>query len=166
MLAEWFGADRISAVVNIEGNVSLGDCQYSGLIAGYSLPEFLEVGRPHLLENLYRRGGEDMAHRGYFVSMRLAQPDMLYLHSQDLVRLSEEERLREGMMALPVPILYLAGVPNGICKRSLQLLKDSTLDLRCLRDCGDRSLYDPPPRSNDTACRLALWLRGGLDICG
>jgi pimeloyl-ACP methyl ester carboxylesterase len=156
MMAEVFGSDRIKAVVNVEGNVSLGDCKYSSQVAGRSLEEFLESGHTRLLENLYRRGGEDKAHRGYFVSMRLAQPEMVYLHARNLVELSTQECLSDRMSDLHLPLLYLAGVPSGVCQRSLELLEDSALEVRRMEGCGHWPFVDKPA---ECARLIQEWLR-------
>jgi 2-succinyl-6-hydroxy-2,4-cyclohexadiene-1-carboxylate synthase len=155
MLAKRFGPDLVRAVVNIEGNVSLGDCQYSGRVASDSLEDFLATGRDCLLDDLYRRGVEDRAHRGYFVSMRLAQPDMVYLHSQDLVKRSKEESLVGQMSQLRLPLLYIAGFPNGVCQRSLELLEESGLTFLRIEGSGHWPFLDQP-----TECAKAIddWL--------
>ena len=127
MMAERFGPDRLESIVNVEGNLSLGDCQYSGRVAGCTERDFLQWGRRELLDGLYHQGTVDEAHRGYYASMRLADPRAVYLHSNDLVRLSGSEEIIERIEHLEVPSHYLAGAPHGVCQRSLELLSKSRL---------------------------------------
>ena len=159
MMAEQFGIDHIEAIVNIEGNLSLGDCQYSGRVAGCTEQDFLKWGRRELLDGLYHRGIVDEAHRGYYAGMRLADPRAVYLHSNDLVALSESETMVERMESLDVPSYYLAGVPHGICKRTLELLSASQISHDLIDPSGHWPFIDRPA---DFAEKLSDWLnRGG-----
>lgn len=146
MLAEMCRSDLLRAVVNIEGNVSPEDCQYSGQVVSWSLREFMKTGHGLLLEGLYQQGQDDAAHRGYFVSMRLAQPEMVYRHSQDLVEISETEGLVGRMESLKTPLLYLAGTPNGVSAHSLKLLDQSGLKVRRIDGSGHWPFIDQPEK--------------------
>ena len=155
MIAERFGADRVVSVVNVEGNLSPGDCQYSGRVAGCTEREFLNWGRRELLDGLYHQGVADEAHRGYYASMRLAEPGTVYQHSRDLVEISTTEEMVGRMTCLEVPTYYLAGVPNGVCERSLQLLSESTLSHDLIEPSGHWPFIDQPAAFAE---RLASWL--------
>lgn len=144
MMAERFGPDRIEAIVNVEGNLSLGDCQYSGRVAGCTERDFLQWGRRELLDGLYHQGVVDEAHRGYYASMRLADPRAVYLHSKELVSLSESETMVGRMERLEVPSYYLAGVPHGVCERSLELLSESRLSYDIVTPSGHWPFLDRP----------------------
>ena len=159
MMAEQFGSNRIEAIVNVEGNLSPGDCQYSGRVAGCSEQDFLQWGRRELLDGLYHQGVVDEAHRGYYASMRLADPRAVYLHSNDLVDLSEKETMVGRMEQLEVPSHYLAGVPHGICERSLELLAESNISHQTVEPSGHWPFLDRPI---EFAEKLSDWLsRGG-----
>ena len=121
--------------------------------------DFLKWGRRELLDGLYHRGIVDEAHRGYYAGMRLADPRAVYLHSNDLVALSESETMVERMESLDVPSYYLAGVPHGICKRSLELLSASQISHDLIDPSGHWPFIDRPA---DFAEKLSDWLnRGG-----
>lgn len=156
MLAERFGVTRVRAVVNIEGNLSLGDCQYSSRVVSTSFQDYLQHGRELLLNSLYQMGISDEAHRGYYASMRLAQPNTVYLHSQNLVEVSRSETMIARMKALELPLLYLAGYPRGICERSLNLIRESPIEHELLSPAGHWPFIDQPKEFAD---KLADWLR-------
>ena len=116
--------EKIRGLVNIDGNVTRGDCGYSGPVSKQSLPHFLERGYDELREQLFRDGN-----RGYYISMSLAQPEMVYQHSLDLLRLSESGELAKRMSRLPFPSLYVAGVPGGASADSLKLLDQARVEV-------------------------------------
>jgi pimeloyl-ACP methyl ester carboxylesterase len=113
----------VRAVVNIEGNLSLGDCVFSGRAAAVELPEFVETGHQELCDWVYQQGQDSPALRGYYASMRFADARVFHRHSRDLLEVSRHEDLARRAAALPVPSLYLAGVPDGICAHSKHLLE-------------------------------------------
>jgi pimeloyl-ACP methyl ester carboxylesterase len=110
------------AIVNIDGNISRGDCNFSGVAAGYSLPDFRAHGLAAMRDAVYRDGVDKPALRGYHAAMCNASPDVFHGHARDLVAMSEREDLAPRFAALRIPRLYVAGVPDGICARSRELL--------------------------------------------
>ncbi len=110
------------AVVNIDGNISRGDCTFSGAAAAYNLEEFRARGFAAMRDAVYRDGLEKPPLRGYHAAMCNASPDVFYGHACDLVAMSEREDLAPRFAALRIPRLYIAGVPDGICPRSRELL--------------------------------------------
>lgn len=160
LAVEALGSEYVRGVINVEGNLSLGDCEYSGRVTAYSQEEYQSEGRGRLLDELYQRGLTDPAHRGYFVSMSLAQPSMVYQHSLDLVRLSRSERMVSRMEALEVPVLYVAGTPHGICSHSRQLLQASLVDHRQIENSGHWPFLDRPEACVES---LQPWLG---KVCG
>lgn len=136
--------DLVSALVNVDGNISLGDCGYSRPISEQSGPDFVSSGYEELLNRLAKRGQNDPAHRGYFVSMSLAQPSAVYRHSQELVELSTGEQLARRLARLTRPHLYIAGSPEGAAPRSLELLKEAGVPLVRIGDSGHWPFVDQP----------------------
>jgi len=136
------GAAR--AIVNIDGNISRGDCNFSGVAAGYSLDEFRERGFAAMRDAVYRDGLTKPPLRGYHAAMCNASPDVFYGHACDLVAMSLKEDLAPRFAALAVPALYLAGVPDGICVRSRELLAAAGANWRGIEPAGHWVYLDQP----------------------
>ena len=134
----------LRGLINVDGNISSGDCGYSGPISRQTLSEFLNRGYQELLRSLQERGAEDHAHRGYFTSMRLAQPEGVYAHSQELVEWSTGENLARRMAKLKVPSVYIAGAPGGAAERSLELLHQAGVETRLIGPSGHWPFIDQP----------------------
>jgi pimeloyl-ACP methyl ester carboxylesterase len=112
----------LRAVVNIDGNISRGDCTFSGKAAAYTVEDFRAHGFAAMRDAVYRDGLAQAPLRGYHAAMCNASPEVFYGHACDLVTMSLREDLAPRFGALTVPALYLAGVPDGICARSRELL--------------------------------------------
>ena len=147
--------EKIRGLVNIDGNMTLGDCGYSGPISQQSLPHFLDRGYDQLREQLFGAGN-----RGYYVSMSLAQPEMVHQHSLDLVRLSESGELAERMSKLPFPTLYIAGVPGGANTDSLTLLQQAKVEVCEISPSGHWPFLD---QEREFAERAAKWTRSASE---
>lgn len=112
----------LRAVVDVDGNLSRGDCTSSAAAAAYSLDDFIAHGFAAMRADVYERGRRELPLRGYHGAMCLASPHMYHHHALELVRLSEPETLVPRLAALQTPTLFFAGVPDGICSRSRELL--------------------------------------------
>jgi pimeloyl-ACP methyl ester carboxylesterase len=112
----------VRAVVDVEGNLSRGDCVFSARVAGYAAAEFAAHGLATLRADTYERGRGEPELRGYHAAMCAASPAVFHHHAVDLVALSESDTLAPRLAALTVPVLYVAGVPDGICADSRALL--------------------------------------------
>lgn len=115
----------VRALINVEGNVSEEDCAFSGRAAALDLEPFVEFGFDELRDWVYRKGLGSAALRGYYASMRFADPRVFHLHSRELVAYSKAEDLAARAAALELPALYVAGRPDGVCARSRQLLSEA-----------------------------------------
>jgi pimeloyl-ACP methyl ester carboxylesterase len=117
-------AERIAvrAVIDVDGNLSRGDCTFSALAAAYSLDDFVGFGFSAIRADAYERGRTDLALRGYHAAMCAAAPHVFHHHAHQLIELSVAEARPAGLAALRVPVLFVAGVPDGICPRSRELL--------------------------------------------
>jgi pimeloyl-ACP methyl ester carboxylesterase len=109
--------ERARAIVNIDGNISLGDCTFSSKAAAIDDPV---TSLATVRAQVYVDGATRPALRGYFAAMTFAMPAMFHRHAQDLVRLSKAEVLAARIAKLPA--LFVAGVPDGICEASRALL--------------------------------------------
>lgn len=136
----------VSRLINVDGNMCLHDCAYSGRAARQPLEEYLQPfgGFSKLSDEIYRGGVDDDALRGYYVALRLADPRTYHAHSLELVDLSRDERLAVRFAALPQPKVYLAGVPNGASARSLELLDEVGVGWRGIEPSGHWPFIDQP----------------------
>jgi pimeloyl-ACP methyl ester carboxylesterase len=114
--------DTVRAVVDVEGNSTFGDCTFSSRIAAADEAEFVAGGYELLWQELWAEAGEDVALRSYSASLAFADPWVLWRHATDLVALSRGETLAARRGKLTVPLLFIAGVPDGVCERSRQAL--------------------------------------------
>ncbi len=117
-------AERIpvAGLVNIDGNLSRGDCTFSAQGIAYSLDDFVARGFTDLRGTAYARGATQPALRGYYAALCATNPHAFHRHATDLVRVAETETLAARLAALDVPLLFVAGVPDGICTHSRALL--------------------------------------------
>ena len=114
------GAAR--AIVDVDGNLSRGDCTFSARAIAYSEAEFASHGFAALRAHVYADGATKPPLRGYHAAMSFASPRMFHRHARDLVELSTAGTLAPRLAALHVPALYIGGVPGGVCEASRTLL--------------------------------------------
>jgi pimeloyl-ACP methyl ester carboxylesterase len=143
MLAERHPA-TVAAVVDVDGNKSEGDCVFSSRAAAYDRAAFLDRGFDVLRETVYRRGKSDQAQRGYYVSLRLADPRSYHQHSLELLTLSRGEELAPRLAALPQPKHYIAAVPDGATERSRTLLSAAGVPWSAIAPSGHWPFIDQP----------------------
>lgn len=119
-----FAAERCAAraVIDVDGNLTRGDCTFSARAIEQPLEAFVERGFAQMVVDVHRSGLEDAALRGYHAALCAASPVTFYRHAADLVRLSASNTLAPRLAALAVPKLFVAGVPGGICETSRALL--------------------------------------------
>jgi len=107
----------VAGIVNIDGNISIGDCTFSSKAAAIADPvRALATVR----ESVYADGATRAELRGYYAAMGFAMPAMFHRHAEDLVELSTAETLA-GRVAKQHS-LFVAGVPDGICAASRAML--------------------------------------------
>jgi pimeloyl-ACP methyl ester carboxylesterase len=114
----------VRAVINVDGNLTRGDCTFSAQAAAYSLDEFRATGFAAMREAVFARGATEPALRGYHAAMLAANADMFHANAADLVRVSTLDDLAPRFAALRVPALFVAGVPSGICEASRSRLDE------------------------------------------
>lgn len=136
--------DRVAGVVDIDGNKSLADCVFSGAAARQTAAAFVEGGFDRLRRLVYRAGQDDPAQRGYFAGLLLCDPRLFHANSCELVALSRSERLAARLAALDAPSLYVAGVPGGASKRSLDLLAEADVAVARIEPSGHCPFLERP----------------------
>ncbi|HEY0994113.1 MAG TPA: alpha/beta hydrolase [Kofleriaceae bacterium] len=139
-------AERVAvrAVVDVEGNLSRGDCNFSGKAAEYSLADFVAFGFAAMRAEVYDGGRTDTALRRYHAAMCAASPRAFHHHARQLVAISEREQLAARLAALRAPALYVVGVPDGICAHSRALLDRRTVPWVALEPAGHWVQHDQP----------------------
>jgi pimeloyl-ACP methyl ester carboxylesterase len=134
----------VRAIINIDGNLSIGDCTFSGRAAALDLEYFEFSGFDELRDWVYRKGAGSTALRGYYASMRFADPRVFHRHSIDLLTYSKVEDFAARAAALPMPALFIAGVPDGVCAHSKGLLDSAGAVWRGVEQAGHWPFLDRP----------------------
>jgi pimeloyl-ACP methyl ester carboxylesterase len=132
----------VRAFVNVEGNLSPGDCVFSGQAVRMELERFVDGGFSMMCELIFAQGAELPAHRGYYASLRLCDPRLFHLNSRELVEISATEGMARRLAGLPFPAWYMAGTPDGACPRSRQLLKQAGISPVILEPSGHWPFLD------------------------
>jgi len=145
----------LAGLIDIDGNLALDDCSFSGKAARLTLAELESRGIDELRTAVHAAGLDDPAHRGYAASLRLADPLTFHRHSQELVELSSAETLAGELAALELPKLYLAGVPGGASARSRELLDREGVPWRAISPSGHWPFIDRPA---DVAREIAAFV--------
>jgi len=134
--------DLILGFVNIEGNISIGDCQYSGKAAAYTENEFLNNGFEVLKNHVFSLAQTDLAHRNYYISIHLSKAQQFYQNSKELVSESETNELAKRFAELSIPKIYIAGYPGGAANRSIQQLVEINAEHVILEPSGHWPFID------------------------
>ena len=139
---EQAGEHRLTALINVEGNISRDDCTASMTASRCELGDFLAHGFDSLIDELYEAGRTDSSFRGYYASARFCDPRAFHLNSRELVELSLSETLAHQMGALAIPSVYLCGEPGGTGKHSQQLLSEAGVEIRSVSPAGHWPFLD------------------------
>jgi pimeloyl-ACP methyl ester carboxylesterase len=112
----------VRGVVDIDGNLTRGDCTFSALASAYTLDDFVARGFAEMRAQVYADGAQRPELRTYHAAMCFASPPMFHRHALELVEMSTAGTLAPRLAALKVPALFVAGVPDGVCVESRALL--------------------------------------------
>ncbi len=138
--------ELVRAFVNIEGNVSSGDCTYSGIAAAQSSEGFRRQGFERLQRQVSTRAEADPAQTSYLRSLRSAWPEAFHANSRQLVEASQAgdvaSRLRVARKR--IPLLFVAGSPGGVCPETLQRLAEFEIATRIVFPSGHWPFLDRP----------------------
>jgi pimeloyl-ACP methyl ester carboxylesterase len=115
------GAAR--AIIDIDGNISGGDCTFSLQIKPFTADEFAAHGFAEMRARIYADGATQPPLRGYHAAMCFASPYVFHHQARHLVELAYGGTLAPRLAALTIPALFIAGgVNGGICAESRALL--------------------------------------------
>lgn len=134
--------DRVRAVIDLDGNVSLDDCTYSSKIAAYPRDAFVAHGHPIVCGRI--AASTDATIAGYGARMAIASPAQLWQYSCDLVAASTPETSARRRAAVSVPYLYVAGDPGGASPRSRALLSEAGVRTVAITPAGHWPFVDQP----------------------
>lgn len=149
--------DAARAIIDVDGNLSSGDCTFSARAAAYSIDDFVAHGFDAMRSDIFDHGRTDPSSRGYYAGLRASSPHSYHRHATELVALSAPETLGPRLAALPVPTLFIAGEPDGICAYSRALLAALPLRHIALGPSGHNPHIDQP---DAFAREVAAFLRG------
>jgi pimeloyl-ACP methyl ester carboxylesterase len=134
----------VRAVVDCEGNLSLGDCVFSAKAVAYSLDDFVAHGFAAIRAQTFEAARTEPALRSYVAALATASPHTFHQHARDLVALSQLETRAARLAQLAAPVLYIAGAPDGICPRSHDLLAAHGLRRLSLSPAAHWAFVDQP----------------------
>lgn len=135
---------NLRAVIDVDGNVAIGDCTYSSQIAAYAEADFVAHGHAAVCDRLEAHA--DPIVRGYGARMRTAAPAQLWRYSHDLVDASTPETSARRRAAVDVRYVYVAGEPRGASPRSRELLTEAGVDVRAIAPAGHWPFVEHPAR--------------------
>jgi pimeloyl-ACP methyl ester carboxylesterase len=141
----------VRAIVNIDGNISPGDCTFSGKAMQFSREEFRTRGIDLMKRDVLAEPG---APGTYYAALCFAFPDMFHRQAQDLVALSATCELASRLAALKIPALFVAGVPHGICAESRELLTAAGARWIGIEPAAHWVYLDQPARFADEVARF------------
>lgn len=147
----------ISALVNIDGNLTRGDCTFSAEAAVYGRDEFVETGFDAMRASVAERGATEPALASYHTALMRADAAMFHRNAIDLVSLSETETLAPRLAAIKARKLFIAGVPGGICERSRAQLDQHAITWVGIEPAGHWPFIDQPEAF---ATAIGPFLRG------
>ena len=139
----------VAGIVNIDGNISIGDCTFSSKAAAVADPA---AALATVRDSVYVDGATRPELRGYHAAMTFAMPEMFHRHAHDLVELSRAETLARRVAKLPA--LFVAGVPDGICSASRHMLERANARWVGIEPAGHWVYLDQPARFVDEVTRF------------
>jgi pimeloyl-ACP methyl ester carboxylesterase len=150
--------ESVRLLVDVDGNKSPDDCVYSGQAGRYDLETFTAVGFDEMRARIHDRGIGDTAQRGYYVSLRLADPATFHRNSLELVEMSASLDLAARLAALPIPKVYVAGQPDGVSAVSRELLHASRVKVMEISPSGHWPFIDQPVDFLGVLAEILDWI--------
>jgi len=108
----------VRGVIDIDGNLTRGDCTFSAAASGYSYDAFVAHGFDEMRRQIYADGATRADLRGYHAALMFASPHVFHRHAGELVELSMTSTLASRLAVLGNKALFLTGATDGICPDS------------------------------------------------
>lgn len=149
------------AVIDVDGNKTEADCTFSGRAAAMAIEDFVVPGGGFdaMRADIFRDAQDDEALRGYYASLRLADPCLFYAHSCELVARSRARTLAADLAALPKPKAYIAGAPKGASPGSLDMLRQAGVPIAEISPAGHWPFIDQPENFAEKLTDILTTLR-------
>lgn len=138
------GAPAAKPVSACSGTRSAACCTFSHTASALDVDAFVSGGFSRRRDDILRTGLDDGAIRGYYASLRQADPRSYHARSCELVVESEACTLTARLAALTYAVLYVAGAPGGISRRSLASLAGLGVRHVTLEPAGHWPFVDQP----------------------
>jgi len=126
----------VRGVINVDGNITRGDCTFSLQATAYPLDEFCDIGFAEVRAKVYAEGAKRPELQGYHAAMTFASPAVFYKHAVDLVELSTSDTLGPRLAGLDTRKLFVAGVPDGVCAETRARLDALGVPLLAVEPAG------------------------------
>jgi pimeloyl-ACP methyl ester carboxylesterase len=134
----------VRGVINVDGNLTIGDCTFSAQAAQYTTDDFATRGFAEMRDRIYEGGVTEPALRGYHAAMSMASPAVFHRNALDLVAASERGDLAGRFASLRCPKVFIAGDPRGICAASREALRRAGVHTVAIGPSGHWPFVDQP----------------------
>lgn len=132
--------------INVEGNVSWGDCNYSAEAWKCTPRQFRREGFSPMIKGIKKGAKSNRPLQVYYKSMVKCDPRAFHRNACDLVSASMPETvpLRLKAVADRIPALYIGGAAGGVVPRSVELLEKCGVPFESVEDAGHWPFIDQP----------------------
>jgi|SRR5579859_624114 len=150
--------NRITGLVNVEGNLAPEDCMFSRNVIPHPYPHFEKVIFPQIKKAISARRGRGFAQ--HLQVLAKASPRAYYDCAFQTVKYSDEGNLLQRFLGLPVPRCFLYGSENRHLSY-LPRLRESDCTLLEIPNANHFLFYDAP---NHYAAALASFARSSCFV--
>ena len=160
-VAESLPPERIEGFVNIEGNLGIEDCFFSGRIASYSESAFEKNGFKSIVRALRAGTASDPSSvmKQYLDNFSKALPRAVYRSSLSLIEESTHGRLKERFSALAFPKGFISGERSLTPSLSDYLERNRILHLT-VPASGHFMMLEQPEAFHEIFWRMLERMRG------
>jgi pimeloyl-ACP methyl ester carboxylesterase len=134
----------VRGVIDIDGNLTRGDCTFSEAASSYSHDEFVARGFDEMRAKIYADGATRADLRGYHAALMFASPHVFHRHAGELVELSMTATLAPRLAALGDKALFITGATDGVCPDSRALLEAHAVPWIGIEGAGHWVYVDRP----------------------
>jgi pimeloyl-ACP methyl ester carboxylesterase len=145
-------SDRLVGFLNVEGNLAPEDCMYSRRVVPHTYEEFSRTVLPDIKRSVAAKSGRGFAK--HLEVLNRADPRAYYDYSFQTVEYSDNGRLLDRFLSLPVPVHFVYGSANrGLTY--LPRLRDSRCTVTEIMGADHFLFYDAPEAFADCVRRAA-----------
>ena len=144
--------NRLVGFLNVEGNLAPEDCMFSRLVVPYDYAGFERAVFPAIKRSLAAKAGRGFAKHLEVLSR--ADPRAYFDYSFQTVEYSDQEKLLDRFLALPMPLHFVYGSRNSGLTY-LPRIRASRCALTEIGDADHFLFYDAPDAFADCVRRAA-----------